>query len=59
VCTSELGYRAGLHAEFEKRNCKIIGLSVGPLSGHKKSIVDIEETQGYKVKVGHGNLPCP
>jgi alkyl hydroperoxide reductase subunit AhpC len=50
VCTTELGYMAGLQPEFEKRNCKIIGLSVDPVSSHSKWAVDIEETQGHKVK---------
>ena len=49
VCTTELGYMAGLEPEFEKRNCKIIGLSVDPASSHAKWAVDIEETQGHKV----------
>jgi len=49
VCTTELGYMAGLQPEFEKRNCKIIGLSVDPTSSHSKWAVDIEETQGHKV----------
>jgi alkyl hydroperoxide reductase subunit AhpC len=49
VCTTELGYMAGLQPEFAKRNCKIIGLSVDPISSHSKWAVDIEETQGYKV----------
>jgi alkyl hydroperoxide reductase subunit AhpC len=40
---------AGLQPEFEKRNCKIIGLSVDPVSNHNKWAVDIEETQGHKV----------
>ena len=50
VCTTELGYMAGLQPEFEKRNTKIIGLSVDPVSSHAKWLVDIEETQGHKVK---------
>ena len=50
VCTTELGYMAGLQPEFEKRNCKIIGLSVDPVTNHAKWAVDIEETQGHKVK---------
>src|SRR5216683_1319669 len=50
VCTTELGYMAGLQPEFEKRNCKIIGLSVDPVSSHSKWAADIEETQGHKVK---------
>ena len=49
VCTTELGYMAGLQPEFEKRNCKIVGLSVDPVSSHSKWAVDIEETQGHKV----------
>jgi len=49
VCTTELGYMAGLQPEFDKRNCKIIGLSVDPVSSHSKWQVDIEETQGHKV----------
>jgi thioredoxin-dependent peroxiredoxin len=49
VCTTELGYMAGLQPEFQKRNCKIIGLSVDPVSSHNKWAVDIEETQGHKV----------
>src|SRR5579863_4126756 len=50
VCTTELGYMAGLQPEFEKRNCKIIGLSVDPVTSHSKWAVDIEDTQGHKVK---------
>src|SRR6266576_779244 len=49
VCTTELGYMAGLQPEFEKRNCKIIGLSVDPVTQHGKWAKDIEETQGHKV----------
>ena len=49
VCTTELGYMAGLQPEFQKRNTKIIGLSVDPVSSHSKWAVDIEETQGHKV----------
>jgi alkyl hydroperoxide reductase subunit AhpC len=49
VCTTELGYMAGLQPEFERRNCKIIGLSVDPVSSHHKWASDIEETQGHKV----------
>jgi alkyl hydroperoxide reductase subunit AhpC len=50
VCTTELGYMAGLHAEFTKRNCKIIGLSVDPVAKHQTWAKDIEETQGHKVE---------
>src|SRR5213596_954951 len=49
VCTTELGYMAGLRAEFEKRNCKIIGLSVDPVADHGRWAADIEKTQGNKV----------
>jgi alkyl hydroperoxide reductase subunit AhpC len=49
VCTTELGYMAGLQPEFAKRNCKIIGLSVDPVSDHRNWVADIEETQGHKV----------
>ncbi len=49
VCTTELGYMAGLQPEFAKRNCKIIGLSVDPVSSHGKWAADIEETQGHRV----------
>jgi alkyl hydroperoxide reductase subunit AhpC len=49
VCTTELGYMAGLQPEFAKRNTKIIGLSVDPVTSHGKWAVDIEETQGHKV----------
>jgi thioredoxin-dependent peroxiredoxin len=49
VCTTELGYMAKLQPEFQKRNVKIIGLSVDPVSSHKKWEGDIEETQGAKV----------
>jgi alkyl hydroperoxide reductase subunit AhpC len=49
VCTTELGYMAGLKNEFDKRNCKIIGLSVDPVDDHKKWSKDIEETQGHAV----------
>ena len=49
VCTTELGYMASLQPEFETRNCKIIGLSVDPVSSHHRWAADIEETQGHKV----------
>ena len=49
VCTTELGYMAGLKPEFEKRNCKIIGLSVDAVDTHAKWSKDIEETQGHAV----------
>lgn len=49
VCTTELGYVAKLKPEFEKRNCKVIGLSIDPLENHAGWASDIEETQGTKV----------
>jgi len=49
VCTTELGYMAGLEPEFTKRNCKIIGLSVDPVKNHAEWSRDIEETQGHAV----------
>ena len=49
VCTTELGTMAGLEPEFAKRNCKIIAVSVDPLTSHGKWVVDIEESQGHKV----------
>ena len=50
VCTTELGYMAGLKDEFAKRNCKIIGLSVDSVSDHERWVKDIEETQGHAVE---------
>jgi alkyl hydroperoxide reductase subunit AhpC len=49
VCTTELGYMARLSPEFEKRNTKLIGLSVDPVEDHKRWKNDIEETQGSRV----------
>jgi alkyl hydroperoxide reductase subunit AhpC len=49
VCTTELGYMARLKPEFDKRNCKIIGLSVDPVANHSRWAKDIEETQGHAV----------
>lgn len=46
VCTTELGYMAKLKPEFDKRNTKIIGLSVDPVDNHASWAKDIEETQG-------------
>src|SRR5262249_61082283 len=46
VCTTELGYMARLKPEFDRRNTKIIGLSVDPVSNHSRWARDIEETQG-------------
>ena len=47
VCTTELGYVAGLQEEFAKRNCKTIGLSVDSVADHTAWTKDIEETQGH------------
>ena len=49
VCTTELGYMAKLKPEFDKRDVKIIGLSVDPVDDHEKWVGDIEETQGASV----------
>lgn len=49
VCTTELGYMAGLQDTFAARNCKIIGLSVDPVDSHHEWLQDIEETQGNAV----------
>ena len=59
VCTTELGYMAGLMPEFSKRNAKVIGLSVDPISDHNEWVKDIEETQGHAVTyplIGDPNL---
>jgi thioredoxin-dependent peroxiredoxin len=69
VCTTELGYMAQIKPEFDRRNVKIIGLSVDPLDNHEKWAKDIEETQGaapnypmigdsdFKVSKLYGMLP--
>ena len=49
VCTTELGYVARVKSEFDKRNTKVIGLSVDSVEDHKKWSADIEETQGAKM----------
>ncbi len=46
VCTTELGYMARIKPEFDKRNVKIIGLSVDPVDNHRRWSEDIRETQG-------------
>ena len=49
VCTTELGYLAGLKPEFDKRDCKIVGLSVDPVADHQKWSADIEDVSGNAV----------
>ena len=49
VCTTELGYMAKLKPEFDKRNTKVVGLSIDPVSDHLRWEKDIEETQGTAV----------
>ncbi|MBM42033.1 MAG: peroxidase [Acidobacteria bacterium] len=49
VCTTELGTMAGLNDEFTKRNCKILGISVDPVTNHEKWSKDIEASQGHAV----------
>lgn len=70
VCTTELGYAAKLKPEFDRRNTKIIGLSVDPVSDHTRWSNDIKETQGYapnypmigdpdlKISKAYGMLPA-
>jgi len=48
VCTTELGYMAKIGPEFEKRDVKVIGLSVDPMDKHQGWLADIEETQGAR-----------
>src|SRR5215204_831992 len=70
VCTTELGYMAKIKPEFERRNVKLLGLSVDPVDSHRKWAPDIEETQGhapnfplvgdadYRVAILYGMLPA-
>ena len=70
VCTTELGYMAKINPDFERRNVKVIGLSVDPLDKHEGWAKDIEETQGaapnypiisdadFKVSKLYGMLPA-
>ena len=70
VCTTELGTMARLKPEFDKRNVKILGLSVDPVTNHAKWAQDIRETQGYapnypligdtdlKISKAYGMLPA-
>jgi len=46
VCTTELGYMAKLQPEFQKRGCKVVGLSIDPVDDHQRWARDIQETQG-------------
>src|ERR671921_1271598 len=69
VCTTELGYMAKIKPEFDRRDVKIIGLSVDPVDNHSKWAADIEETQGtapnypmigdadFEVSKAYGMLP--
>src|SRR5262245_29929100 len=50
VCTTELGYLAKLEPEFAKRNCKVIGLSVDPVTDHQRWLGDIQDVMGAPVK---------
>jgi len=62
VCTTELGYMARLKSQFDRRNTKIIGLSVDPVGNHAKWAKDIEETQGAAVTypmIGDPELNVP
>ena len=49
VCTTELGYLAGLEREFTKRNTKVVGLSVDPVGSHQGWLQDIKDVTGYDV----------
>jgi len=59
VCTTELGYLARLQNEFSDRNCKVLGLSVDPVTDHQKWLADIKEVTGFDVRyplIGDHNL---
>ena len=49
ICTTELGYMAKIKPEFDKRNTKILAVSIDPVADHNEWVKDIEETQGSKV----------
>ena len=49
ICTTELGYMAGLQPEFERRNCKVLGISVDGVKDHEAWSKDIENSQGHAV----------
>src|SRR5438128_5210464 len=57
VCTTELGEVARLKPEFDKRNTKVIGLSVDPVSDHKAWAGDIKETQGHALNFSCWPIP--
>jgi alkyl hydroperoxide reductase subunit AhpC len=50
VCTTELGYLARLQGDFSSRNCKVLGLSVDPVTDHQKWLADIKEVTGFEVR---------
>jgi alkyl hydroperoxide reductase subunit AhpC len=50
VCTTELGYLARLQGDFSERNCKVLGLSVDPVTDHQKWLADIKEVTGFDVR---------
>lgn len=50
VCTTELGYMASIQSEFDKRNAKIIGLSIDPLNDHQRWLKDVEEVGGSPIR---------
>ncbi|MDV6345856.1 peroxiredoxin [Nitrosomonas sp. Is37] len=50
VCTTELGYMASIQSEFDKRNTKLIGLSIDPLNDHEKWLRDVEDVGGSPVR---------
>ena len=59
ICTTELGYLAKIKPEFDRRNVKIIGLSVNPVDNHAEWAADIEQTQGHAVTyplIGDGDF---
>jgi thioredoxin-dependent peroxiredoxin len=70
VCTTELGYMAKIKPEFDRRNVKVIGLSVDPMENHEGWVKDIEETQGlapnypiiadsdFEISKAYGMLPA-